>query len=67
MAFKCVLHGTRDCNDCMECKSIVNEDGTVGRTRWQDLDIQDVYNWLGELLSDELDYTVKFTVRKKEE
>ena len=67
MAFKCVLHATRDCNDCMECKSVVNEDGTIGRVRWQDLDPQDICNWLAQLLSNELDFTVKIKVRKKDE
>lgn len=67
MAFDCVMNCRRKCNDCMKCKSIVNEDGTVGRKRWQDLDVQKIYDLMGKLLSEDKDYEVKFTVTRKED
>ena len=67
MAFNCVLHATQMCNDCMKCKTIVNDDGTVGRKRWQDLDPQKIMDTLARLLSEDKDYVIKITVTKKED
>ena len=39
----------------------------VGGKTWEDLDLQKVYDVLAKLLSQDKDYTVKFTVTRKED
>ena len=66
MTLHCVMNATNECNNCIKCKSVVNKDGTVGMKRWQDLDVRKVYDLLAKLLSEDKDYQIKFTTKKKE-